>query len=82
MFWIISKVPLAMSTMSKAPCPMTVRFERSMTEGRTERPDGRELSVPFTKTSISEHDSHSVAGALIAFCTSVRLKYMDAPAGR
>lgn len=67
MFWIMRRVPLAMRTMSKAPWPMTVRFERSMTEGRTERPEGRELSVPFTKTSMLEHESHSMKGALIAF---------------
>ncbi len=74
MFWIMSSVPLEMRTMSKAPWPMIVRLERSMTPGRTETPEGGELSVPLTKTLVDVHSSQLTKGALMAACTSVRLK--------
>jgi len=88
-FWIISRVPLDIKTISRAwnsqisghgifsklerltPCPITVRLLLSITPGRTLNPEGGLLSVSKTP---SEHSSQFPTGALIAFCTSVRLK--------
>jgi hypothetical protein len=60
------------------PWAMIVRLLRSITEGRTERPDGGDVSL---SKATSEHSAQGPMGALMAFWTSVRLKYICAPAG-
>lgn len=64
----------AYKTISRAPWPMITFCVRSITPGRTVIEDGNEESPPPTKTSPLAHSSHSTLGALIASCTSVRLK--------
>lgn len=61
---------------SRSPWAIMVRFDRSMTDGRTLYEGGGDVSVPLIKTSwpLVGHSDQEVEGALMAFCTSVRLK--------